>query len=56
MGILDFIKGELIEIVEWTDAHGAAAAMFPTDRGDPFFNVNTPDDLDRATRMLETGA
>lgn len=35
----------------WADGHGAALASFPVDDGDPFFNVNTPDDLDRARGM-----
>ena len=30
------------KIVLWTDAHGAAGAVFD---GDPFFNLNTPDDF-----------
>ncbi|MEO1104677.1 MAG: molybdenum cofactor guanylyltransferase MobA [Pseudomonadota bacterium] len=37
------------KIVAWTDAHGAADALFP---GDPFFNVNTPEDHARAEALL----
>jgi len=33
------------KVVAWTDRHGTALAAFPVDRGDPFFNVNTPADL-----------
>lgn len=44
------------KIVAWTDAHGAATAIFETVPRDPFFNVNTPDDLAVARRMLETDA
>lgn len=33
------------KVVVWTDRHDAATAVFPTDAGDPFFNVNTPEDL-----------
>ncbi len=40
------------KVVAWTDRHGTALAAFPVDRGDPFFNVNTPDDLSRAEGML----
>ncbi|TDL81669.1 molybdenum cofactor guanylyltransferase MobA [Palleronia sediminis] len=36
------------KVVAWTDRYGTALASFPVDRGDPFFNVNTPDDLARA--------
>lgn len=34
----------LRKVVLWTDRHGAAEAMF-AGRPDPFFNVNTPEDL-----------
>jgi len=36
------------KVVQWTDSHGAAMADFPTGRFDPFFNVNTPEDLSLA--------
>ncbi len=39
------------KIVAWTDAHGAGLAVFPTEPWDPFFNVNTPEDLARAEAM-----
>ncbi len=35
------------KVVQWTDGHGAKTALFD-EPGDPFFNVNTPDDLDAA--------
>ncbi|WP_233713847.1 molybdenum cofactor guanylyltransferase MobA [Aquamicrobium zhengzhouense] len=37
----------------FADRHGAACALFEGDEGDPFFNVNTPDDLEIATQRLE---
>ena len=40
------------KVVVWTDRHGTALASFPVDRGDPFFNVNTPQDLETARGML----
>lgn len=40
------------KIVAWTDRHGAATALFDGP-GDPFFNLNTPDDLARA-QLMET--
>ena len=46
------LEGGLRKVVQWTDAHGAATAMFDGG-GDPFFNVNTPEDLARAQTMLE---
>ena len=44
------LAGGTRKIVEWTDRHGAATAVFPD--ADAFFNVNTPDDLARAEAML----
>ncbi|MYK32548.1 MAG: molybdenum cofactor guanylyltransferase MobA [Boseongicola sp. SB0670_bin_30] len=41
------------KVVDWTDGHGAARAEFPVGELDPFFNVNTPEDLDRARDFLE---
>ncbi len=42
------LAGGLRKVVLWTDRHGAATATFTGGDPDPFFNVNTPDDLDRA--------
>ncbi|MSU88199.1 molybdenum cofactor guanylyltransferase MobA [Rhodobacteraceae bacterium 2CG4] len=48
------LAGGTRKVVAWTDRHGAASAMFPADgpEGDPFFNVNTPADLDAARQRL----
>ncbi|SPJ23529.1 molybdenum cofactor guanylyltransferase MobA [Palleronia abyssalis] len=46
------LKDGVRKVVQWTDRHGTALASFPIDRGDPFFNVNTPEDLDVARGML----
>lgn len=43
----------LRKVVLWTDSHGTAYADFPTGRFDPFFNVNTPEDLAQANTLLE---
>ena len=43
----------LRKVVLWTDRHGTAMADFPTGAFDPFFNVNTPEDLEQARRHLE---
>ncbi len=40
------------KVVQWTDSHGTAMADFPVVGFDPFFNVNTPDDLARAEEIL----
>jgi molybdopterin-guanine dinucleotide biosynthesis protein A len=46
------LEGGLRKVVQWTDRHGAATAIFPVGAYDPFLNVNTPDDLARAEAML----
>ncbi len=43
----------LRKVVLWTDQHDGREALFPAAPFDPFFNVNTPDDLTRAQKMLE---
>lgn len=42
----------LRKVVIWTEKHGGREAVFEHS-GDPFFNVNTPEDLVRAREMLE---
>ena len=39
----------------WAEAQGAAEALFPVHPRDPFFNVNTPEDLAVARALLEAG-
>ncbi|WP_339769985.1 molybdenum cofactor guanylyltransferase MobA [uncultured Pseudosulfitobacter sp.] len=45
------LQDGLRKVVIWTDRHDGRLAEFP-DAGDPFFNVNTPDDLAQAEAML----
>lgn len=42
----------LRKVVMWTDRHDGRMASFPVTRFDPFFNVNTPDDLARAEALI----
>ena len=49
----DALQNGLRKIVMWTDQHDAGLAIFDTDPVDPFFNVNTPDDITEAERLLE---
>lgn len=44
------LTGGLRKIVQWTDQHGGRLATFPGAEPDPFFNINTPDDLAQAER------
>ncbi len=46
------LQDGLRKVVLWSDGHGGRAALFGADGGDPFFNVNTPDDLAQARTML----
>jgi molybdopterin-guanine dinucleotide biosynthesis protein A len=46
------LVGGLRKVVQWTDAHGAATVEFSASGRDPFFNVNTPEDLAAAEDML----
>ena len=39
------LTGGLRKIVLWTDGHGAGTARFDSLPFDPFFNVNTPEDI-----------
>lgn len=41
------------KVVQWTDRHGTVMAQFDDTPFDPFFNVNTPDDLAQAQKLLE---
>ena len=48
----DALDAGVRKVVQWTDSHGTAMADFRDDRFDPFFNVNTPEDLERAEQLL----
>ena len=45
------VDEDLRKIEVWTARHGVAIAEWPTEPVDPFFNVNTPEDAARATRI-----
>ncbi len=42
------LEDGLRKVVLWTDRHGAATVTFPAEPFDPFFNINTPEDLAQA--------
>lgn len=46
------LEGGLRKVVLWTDRHDAGLAMFEATPFDPFFNINTPEDLVRAEGLL----
>lgn len=47
------LRGGLRKVGQWADRHGARTVAFPA-AGDPFFNINTPQDLAQA-RARRTG-
>ena len=46
------LQDGLRKVVLWTDTHGGRIAEFPGSTPDPFFNVNTPEDLAQAERWI----
>ena len=46
------LEGGLRKVVLWSDQHGGREAMFEAEPFDPFFNVNTPEDLEAAEAMV----
>ena len=57
--LADDLRNELAngmrKIAHWTTKHGAVVAEFETGSSDPFFNVNTPEELAAAERMCAGG-
>ncbi len=47
------LEGGLRKVVLWTDQHGAQTVEFPVISIDPFFNVNTPQDLEQARALAK---
>jgi molybdopterin-guanine dinucleotide biosynthesis protein A len=47
------VEEDLRKIEVWTARHGVALADWPAVPVDPFFNVNTPEDVAEATRLAE---
>ena len=50
----------LRKVLAWTDRHGVVAVDFEPlriggERIDPFFNANTPDEMDEARRLIRVG-
>jgi molybdopterin-guanine dinucleotide biosynthesis protein A len=44
-------EDHLRKIEVWTARHGVAIADWPAELVDPFFNVNTPEDAERAASL-----
>jgi molybdopterin-guanine dinucleotide biosynthesis protein A len=50
------LQDGLRKVVMWSDQHDGREAVFPVAQVDPFFNVNTPDELIRAEALLDGSA
>ena len=48
--------GNMRKIIVWTSRHGCARAVFDEAAEFPFFNVNTPEDMVEAERILKEQA
>ncbi|MEX2518954.1 MAG: molybdenum cofactor guanylyltransferase MobA [Paracoccaceae bacterium] len=46
------LAGGTRKVALWADRHGAATVAFDATPFDPFFNVNTPDDIAEAERIV----
>ncbi|MEM9356843.1 MAG: molybdenum cofactor guanylyltransferase MobA [Pseudomonadota bacterium] len=64
VGLADDLEAALREgvrkVLHWTDRHGIVAVDFPFvpvggEEIDPFFNANTPEELDRARELVQRG-
>jgi molybdopterin-guanine dinucleotide biosynthesis protein A len=60
IGLREDLRQALIDeglhkIELWTARHGVAIAVWPDTPVDPFFNVNTPDDVARAETIAASG-
>ena len=47
------LQDGLRKVVLWTDQHGAESHVFDSGEIDPFFNINTPEDLELANKIME---
>ncbi|MDV4145027.1 molybdenum cofactor guanylyltransferase MobA [Shimia sp. FJ5] len=47
------LESGLRKVVLWTDQHGGREAIFESAEQDPFFNINTPEDLATARRLVQ---
>lgn len=50
------LKGGVRKVLDFTDPLDAAVTVFATIPVDPFFNINRPEDLERAQQLLSAGA
>jgi molybdopterin-guanine dinucleotide biosynthesis protein A len=49
------LENGMRRVGDWARLHGYAEASWPIDLADPFFNINTPDDLVEANILAQRG-
>ncbi|MCG7391940.1 molybdenum cofactor guanylyltransferase MobA [Microvirga sp. ACRRW] len=49
-------SGDIHRVEDWMSSHGFTTAAWPTEPFDPFFNINTPDELIAAQAIAEQQA
>jgi molybdopterin-guanine dinucleotide biosynthesis protein A len=49
------VNQDMRSIRDWLDRHGHAEAVWPAKPADPFFNINTPEDLKHAEILIQQG-
>ncbi|PIB23217.1 molybdenum cofactor guanylyltransferase MobA [Amylibacter kogurei] len=47
------LANDIRKVVQWTSQHDCVGVVFDDTHFDPFFNVNTPDDMSAAERMYQ---
>lgn len=61
VALADDLEGAMTEegvrkVLAWTDRHACAHVDFPASPFDPFFNVNTPEQLEEAEQLMKAHA
>jgi len=51
----DHLEAGLRKVIQWSDKHHGREIIFETVPFDPFFNINTPEDLKIAEHLLKEG-
>jgi molybdopterin-guanine dinucleotide biosynthesis protein A len=49
------VEKDMRRVEDWARLHGMARASWPAEPLDPFFNINTPEDLAKAHELVEPG-
>ncbi|KAB7614765.1 molybdenum cofactor guanylyltransferase MobA [Amylibacter sp. SFDW26] len=49
----DALENGVRKVIQWAKPHGVAKAAFSSDPFDPFFNVNRPEDFQKAQEFLK---